>query len=165
MRGKTKTPWLPDQLAMLEHLIRIGTSYEVAAPLVGHSINSCRTKMSELRAPIRRAEQRNGYVARRLSALPPPASIAKRPLAPMLPTRIDDAPHLRTTSTAKLVMDAELRSRIAVQGVTAGLLGDPMPGRSALDKQRAGIVDAPAVTNGRPREFAAPVTLATGPLR
>lgn len=32
-----------------------------------------------------------------------------------------------------------LLARVAAQGVTAGLLGDPPPGRSALDKKRAGL--------------------------
>lgn len=32
-----------------------------------------------------------------------------------------------------------LLARVAAQGVTAGLLGDPPAGRSALDKKRAGL--------------------------
>lgn len=32
--------------------------------------------------------------------------------------------------------DSDLRARIARQGLTAGFLGDPPPGRSALDKRR-----------------------------
>ena len=43
----------------------------------------------------------------------------------------------RRMSTAILIADADLRARIAVQGLTAGLLGDPMPGRSALDQRKA----------------------------
>lgn len=33
--------------------------------------------------------------------------------------------------------DADLRGRIARQGLTAGFLGDPPPGRSALDQREA----------------------------
>lgn len=166
MKGKSKRPWLPDQLSRLQHLIGIGTSYETAAPMVGHSIMSCRTKISELRNPVRRADQKNTYnVARKPWPLPALAPIAKRPLAPLLPTHLNDAPYVRTTSTAKLVMDAELRSRIEVQGVTAGLLGDPMPGRSALDRKLAGEVDASPPPDRRTCQFGPPVTLATGPLR
>lgn len=43
----------------------------------------------------------------------------------------------RRASTAVLMADAELRARIALQGLTAGLLGDPLPGRSALDQRKA----------------------------
>jgi hypothetical protein len=35
-----------------------------------------------------------------------------------------------------LVADAELRARIETLGPTGGLLGDPLPGRSALDEKR-----------------------------
>src|SRR4051812_26071569 len=38
------------------------------------------------------------------------------------------SPTGRRMSTARLVVDAELRDRIGLQGITAGLLGDPMPG-------------------------------------
>jgi hypothetical protein len=43
----------------------------------------------------------------------------------------------RTMSTAALIADQDLRNRIAVLGPN-GLFGDPMPGRSALDRKRAG---------------------------
>jgi len=33
--------------------------------------------------------------------------------------------------------DADIRARIARQGITAGFLGDPPPGRSALDQRGA----------------------------
>ena len=43
----------------------------------------------------------------------------------------------RAVPTSRLIAVAELMQRIGVQGVTAGLLGDPLPGRSALDRKRA----------------------------
>ncbi len=46
----------------------------------------------------------------------------------------------RNTSTQKLAFAAEMMARIGAQGVTAGLLGDPPPGCSALDEKR-GIPD------------------------
>lgn len=46
-------------------------------------------------------------------------------------------PRARRVSTHVLVTDAELRSKIELQGPTAGLLGDPLPGRSALDERNA----------------------------
>jgi hypothetical protein len=42
----------------------------------------------------------------------------------------------RHVSTSVLIADADLRGRIATQGLTAGLFGDPPPGRSALDQKR-----------------------------
>jgi hypothetical protein len=44
----------------------------------------------------------------------------------------------RTVSAAILVADQELRDRIRECGLTGGLLGDPPPGRSALDQKRGG---------------------------
>jgi hypothetical protein len=67
--------------------------------------------------------------------LAPPEVI--KPAPPPL-RRMGDPPHARGTSTAKLQMEAEMRSRIAVLGVTGGLLGDPLPGRSALDQRGSG---------------------------
>lgn len=58
---------------------------------------------------------------------------APLPAAPLLPASLRP----RRMSTAILVADAELRARIALQGLTAGLLGDPLPGRSALDERKA----------------------------
>jgi hypothetical protein len=66
---------------------------------------------------------------------------SKRPIAPCDIIWINQAPPTapigRTISTAALQLDNELVSRIAVLGITGGLLGDPLPGRSALDQKRA----------------------------
>lgn len=61
------------------------------------------------------------------------------PLAPVIAVlqAAPGAPSARRVSTAVLLHDAELRARIALQGLTAGLLGDPLPGRSALDERKA----------------------------
>jgi hypothetical protein len=141
MVGSNKNKWLPCQLDLLERLIDGGTSYEDAVPLVGHPLLGCRSKMSEIRSRRRDAErQKPGEVSAKSAALPYRSPIAKRPPAPIRPAIVPDPPHARTTSTAKLVMDAELRRRIDLVGVTAGLLGDPLPGRSALDRKREGSI-------------------------
>jgi hypothetical protein len=60
---------------------------------------------------------------------------ASPPLAPRSP---GPPPSPSVVATSRLVLDAELRNRIAERGITGGLLGDPPPGRSALDEKRAG---------------------------
>jgi len=50
------------------------------------------------------------------------------------------SPTKSPTSYHALITDRELRSRIETQGITAGLLGDPLPGRSALDKKRPSTI-------------------------
>lgn len=169
MRGKTKSPWTPDQLDLLQRMIAKGYGYGYTASMVGHSLLSCRTKMSEIRSALREGRVIGALAPSPVSAPPKPsrlpssAPIASRPLAPILPKAVAEAPYLRATSTAKFVMDAELRARIEVQGVTAGLLGDPLPGRSALDRKRAGIVEAPDHPGDRRYcEFAAPVDACDG---
>lgn len=66
-------------------------------------------------------------------------SARQAPLAPILAViqASPGQPSARRVSTAVLLADAELRARIALQGLTAGLLGDPLPGRSALDERKA----------------------------
>ena len=44
----------------------------------------------------------------------------------------------RAVRNSMLEADAELLARIELVGITAGLCGDPLPGRSALDKRNAG---------------------------
>lgn len=49
--------------------------------------------------------------------------------------------------------------------LTAAFCGDPLPGRSALDRLRAGIVDEPYAGRRTVHRPVAPITLATEPLR
>jgi hypothetical protein len=80
-----------------------------------------------------------GKRARKVTAAPQ-QDCRKNPPAPLR--------SLAAITTDRLIIDAELRSRIEVSGITAGLLGDPPPGRSALDERRAGIVRGPASMQG-----------------
>lgn len=66
--------------------------------------------------------------------VPPPAPAPRMPVLQAAPT----PPSARRVSTHVLINDADLRARIAQQGLTAGLLGDPLPGRSALDQRNMG---------------------------
>ena len=65
-----------------------------------------------------------------------PKALPVQPAAPVLQVAAAP-PSARRVSTHVLIADSELRSRIALQGLTAGLLGDPLPGRSALDERNA----------------------------
>jgi hypothetical protein len=114
---------------------------------VGHPRSTCQSMMSEVRTQ-RRVDERK---ARRLAikaevALmiefedlprrkPKPAPLPGKPC----PVTIDYAGHIALTPKSKLVFDQELRDRIRERGLTGGFFGDPMPGRSALDKMRAGV--------------------------
>lgn len=59
----------------------------------------------------------------------------------------------------------------APASLTAAILGDPLPGRSALDRRRAGIIDPPVRITGRPSldrlvaESVSRITLPGAPLR
>lgn len=169
MTGRPKKPWTALEIELMTRMIDGGAKYPKVAPLVGHSIFSCRTKMWEIRHPEELAAKLRARPSqprkprdRRKQAASPGTPIAIRPLAPTLRKTVADAPYVRATSTAKFLMDAELRARIEHVGVTAGLFGDPLPGRSALDRQRAGIVEAPGDLRGRYNQFAAAITLANG---
>lgn len=132
------------------------------AALTGHHENSCSLKYHLLRKNAEAIEERaridaeNARLAKQIRTQVKPVP---------LPVRVIDAEHSRGGSF-RLQVDAELRARIGEQGVTAGLLGDPPPGRSALDKMRSGIVDEPFI-DSRAAQMSryAPITLATEPMR
>ena len=77
-------------------------------------------------------------------------------------------PSPRVLSTSALLVDAEIRARIETRGLTAGLLGDPPAGRSALDRRLAGLPEPTAPADHREaalRRLSPVITLATEPLR
>lgn len=151
MVGDNRNRWTPEQLSELRSLRAAGVPWPEVAIEVGHPIASCRQMMTHQNNAHRRQAAKETRQALREAAdlvagfWPMPA---KRPSPPPMP---DPAPlplPVRTAarpgtdyarssvSTAKLVMDAELRARIEVMGITGGLLGDPLPGRSALDRRK-----------------------------
>lgn len=78
----------------------------------------------------------------------------------------------RIRRTQRETVQAAVRAREAAESVapaslTAALLGDPLPGRSALDRLRAGIPDPPPHADHRTAYYASrpKITLATEPLR
>jgi hypothetical protein len=133
-RGKG---WLAAEVARLILLRELhGLSWsEISEQIPGRSANSCsiayykrhtHRRQREAKHLVAGIEQMIGM--QRLAAASPP-------LAPRSP---GPPPSPTVVATARLVLDAELRNRIAERGITGGLLGDPPPGRSALDEKRAG---------------------------
>lgn len=146
-RGKPSPRW------SVEHNLYLIAETERSVPFetIGQAINrtrwACKVQYHALKSGRAR-----GVAAK----TPPAAAPAGRPTQP---------PTARLMHTSALVTDAELRSRIQSQGITAGLLGDPPPGRSALDQLRAGGVEQPQRIDYRTVKLGPKVTLATEPLR
>lgn len=177
MVGYNGNKWTLDQLALMERLHGERVKWRFIAERVGHPQASCQQMMSRVRTSRRNVEAR--VAAREKMFAARAAAVAKRALAAAAPKppvviippvkrqapAVPEASYARGTSTAKLVMDAELRSRIELQGVTAGLLGDPMPGRSALDRRLQGMVDRPDAPDRRYSDFRPDITLPGGPVR
>lgn len=135
MVGDNRNKWTAPQLKLLKEMHVAGRKWPAIASAVGHPLSSCQQMLSRIRGQKRNEEFERARVAPKTPvAIVPPVKPAIVP-AIARPAK----PSARSTSTARLVMDAELRSRIELQGITAGLLGDPMPGRSALDRKRNAV--------------------------
>jgi hypothetical protein len=139
----TIRPWSDRETARLFQLRGKRLKWpEIATALPGRSANACQGRYYWLKTRDR---------------APAPA------IAPAMGQAKAIEPSGAVMSLATLLADAELRSRIAIQGVSAGLLGDPMPGRSALDQKRS--IPAAADPKVDRRSGSPKPTLATGPMR
>lgn len=145
MVGDNRNRWTAEQLMLMAKLHAQRMPWADIAPAVGHPKSACQVMMSKLRNQQRGANfEAIRVAAHAIRALVKPKPKPVGPAAPVprqtivpLPVKKADADFARSSiSTAKLVMDAELRARIEVMGITGGLLGDPLPGRSALDRRR-----------------------------
>jgi hypothetical protein len=151
-------PWSKaelDRVVALREDVRLQWKV-IARQLPGRTVLQCTSAYHNLKVKLRRAEERSrrdGLAAIAAIAVKP----APRAAGPAIVPR-------RAYSTAILVAAAELRSRIEARGITAGFFGDPPAGCSALDKQRAGIVEA-AAPDRRKAQEAPPVTLPREPMR
>lgn len=102
----------------------IGARFGVAGSL------AC-TRYHSYKAKLRIAEKRREMG---LGDPPPPRVRKRKPLQP-LPLIAIPRPEKRPRYFSDA--DNDIRARIARQGLTAGFLGDPPPGRSALDQKQA----------------------------
>jgi hypothetical protein len=134
MVGDNRNKWTQPQCDLLEKLVEAGVGFNVISERTGHPISSCRTKASELRSMRREAEAEKF----RKNLKPAPAApVPSKPRQPIIAQAAPSPSPSRAVKTSTLVADAEIRARIAIQGPN-GLLGDPLPGRSALDQRKAG---------------------------
>jgi len=131
--------WTAAEIQQMNDLFAAGMKDRAVARRLCRTAQAVTSKRWEVRA-----RRKNGLPDRK------PALVAKKPrpakaekpqkLRVLAPPPVDvvapDPPYLRPSSTARLAMDAELRGRIEILGATGGLLGDPLPGRSALDQRK-----------------------------
>lgn len=115
--------WTQDQKDLLVRLAGEGVEWPEIAQRCHHPKSSCQTMLSYIRRERRQAK--GDYSKRAYGKTNSPGTPS---VAPVL------EPTGRTRHTSTLVTDYDLRARIAILGPN-GLLGDPLPGRSALDQK------------------------------
>lgn len=139
MRRINRRRWEVSEVAVLLAMIAdckrrgVRNEWRKISAATGHTESSCVQRWHSEVAKARGREvtaeaERRAALIRQMKP-PEPKHVPLKP-------RVENPAYGQTTSTAMLVMDAELRSRISELGITGGLLGDPAPGRSALDKKR-----------------------------
>lgn len=141
-----RTKWTQGQLDLMAMLIRNQIENNIAhvdwtpyLAMLGHDQRATIARAAMMRAEIKNAEDAKRHLA---------AAAMEAPTRAVKPVEGDA--HVKRTSTQAYLFAAEMRARIGSQGITAGLLGDPPPGRSALDEKRGTAIAA--VTQSRLRE-------------
>jgi hypothetical protein len=135
--------WTPHEDAMLF----IMKEQKMSVAIIAERLDRTKSAVHERYYLVRRqrglSPMPNGRPRR--DAVPPkaadPVVRAKPPVAAkaiILQAAAPSTPS-RAVKTSTLVADSELRARIEMVGITAGLLGDPLPGRSALDQMRKAL--------------------------
>lgn len=150
MVGDNSNRWTAEVLARMAQLRAENVAWKEIAREIGHPTRSCMTIMSkEKRRHLREARNVERHKLRaaadlaseidhRSIFLPKVKQQMRYAAAHPIAKPADLTDYARSSfSTALLVADAELRARIEILGVTGGLFGDPLPGRSALDEKRA----------------------------
>lgn len=139
MVGNNHNRWTRDAIARLTEMRDARIPFAEVAREVGHPESSCRQMMTSIYNDRRREAAKETRRALKEAANPPavPPTPSSVPL-PQQPSARDLADFARSSATtAKLIAHAEMRDRIGTMGITGGLFGDPLPGRSALDKRNA----------------------------
>lgn len=121
--------WTAKEDSKLYRMAREGFDWErIAAALPGRTVSACQQRVQYTNRKAAAIKKRGEYQAKPVEPVLPPPPAVQSVAGPYGSRRV---------STHVLIIDNELRSRIALQGLTAGLLGDPLPGRSALDQRNA----------------------------
>ena len=159
-----RSSWTRQQIAIVERYMedanrrRIYARWDLYEEEIGHPVSSIRSMAHYIRNRRRDAESRRlRHHLRALANAPPPCQPAvavpvcrgKPPAVKPAAAAFEIDSHRISTTTGRLKLDAELRDRIGIQGLTAGWFGDPPPGRSAPDEKRAGIVRPAAPVRGK----------------
>lgn len=136
-----RSSWTLDQIAIVERLIELargirgGTRWADHVEAIGHPLSSITSMAHYLRNKTLKDRYRVENEGLRQRARDAARAAREKPAAPR-----DYAGHMSLTPKCKLVFDQELLDRIRERGLTAGFFGDPLPGRSALDRKLAAIV-------------------------
>jgi hypothetical protein len=165
--GIVRNPWLEAEDKLLLALDGERLSWEAIAQrfVRRHSLHSCKGRMVLLRRRTglnARKQQRPWSTEERAELLRrgdvgDPFEVIGRDIARTrwackvqyhCLKRANSAPPvtMRTVREAATIKAAEVKRETAAlprQSLTAAVLGDPLPGRSALDRKRAGIEDDP----------------------
>lgn len=144
--GKLRRHWTPN---MIDRLFELRDVQKLSWDEIGAQFNdkgaNCCTRYNYYSTKRRIAAARSRFKAPSGSdyvAFPARAIASPPSPPPAPPRRIAIAPALAPAEPVQRPRyfhdaDADIRARIAAQGLTAGFFGDPAPGRSALD-QRGG---------------------------
>ncbi|XUM25071.1 hypothetical protein ACRAVF_33950 (plasmid) [Bradyrhizobium oligotrophicum S58] len=124
MRTKSK-PWTDNDVDVLVTMAEAGAQWAAIAAALTRSPVGCQAKWRELRTPEQRALTR----------------VAK--IADLNAAATTAAPRARHCDSrdAEIMIARQAPPRLPAQpprSLTAAVLGDPPPGRSALDQRRAG---------------------------
>jgi hypothetical protein len=145
-RGRAN-PWTDQQNALLWQMREVeGLPWPEVAKRLEHPKGSCQTRLSMLRR-----DRVNAVTRDMIEAAPDRNLVLRAPANLVMPPALP--PSARTMRTAILVADAELRARCEVLGLTGGLFGDPLPGRSALDQRRELARHALGLPNKRNQSY------------
>lgn len=126
----SRRTWTDEQIALMIKLRDVeGLPWNEIGERFGFTAAKCCIKYHNVKSADRIAARRKEM---RVAAGPPAA----------IPARGAELRFLNEpVARPRYFSDADqfIRARIERQGLTAGFLGDPPPGRSALDEKRAGV--------------------------
>lgn len=126
-----RVEWTREQIDYMHHVIvtamyrKQRVTWRRHAHNLGHPLHACRAKAADIRSQLyHQQDQARAQAVVRKVFVPPPT-----------PKQSYEG-HCVVAATQSLAFTVEMRNRIEGRTITAGLLGDPPKGRSALDERR-----------------------------